>query len=386
MEIYYEKQRFIAKFLRFIGKLLLLIAILVFLYVLLLHLNVVSYYRSYSLYIIIGAWILLVLGFIFLILAAKANKRKNIRFDGTIIKFCFGREVEHEFNIKNIDEMFNYRLNKDIPFGFSDSLAFRFHKNEVWESISSKFYTKKGNSSLILINDINSVYANLKLNRSIKEIDDTQGVRFAYLSLKDEKDVDHQLKNFEKTITQYGNTYGSFENERVVVTIDSIYYNKKNMASTLKKDYIRIKKHEGNHAQYHQNDIIEFYNSNDELIKAFDTTLMINGLYFKLLVKTIFEEKKDYMDTNNLEKVVSEDNIDLDNKEEKSTNEIIIDNNENISDEIKVDNKEDQVIDEIDTTKLVSDDINNNEMLDKALAKDDDSIEIIDLNDKDKEV
>lgn len=339
MEIYYEKQKFAAKLFKFLSRLCLVVAILLAIYTALLYFNLINYYHSYFNYIAGGAIAALILTIFFLILEIRANKRKNIRFDGTIIKFCLGREVEHEFNVKNIDEMFNFRSTAKIPFGYSDSLAFRFHKNEVCESITSAYQTKKGTSSLNLIEDINSVYANLKLNRSIKEIDETQGVRFIYLSLAEaEQDdllaVDKELKNFEKTITHYGNTYGAFESERVVVTSDSVYYNKKNLASTLHRDYIRIKRHDSaNSEDYHHNDIIEFYNHHDELIKRFDTTLMINGLYFKLLICTIFEEKKDYMNPNEVEKNVEEATLAVENE----TTQSAIDENSKDEQRVKTD-------------------------------------------------
>jgi hypothetical protein len=293
MEVYYDKQKISVKICRFFSKLLLLVGIIMISYSGLLYFKVLTSFNDYFNIITFGAIALLIGGIVFFIISKLINKRKNIRFDGTIIRFCVNKEVEHEFNIRNIDELFNFRSDSRIPFGSQDNLAFRFHKNEVWEVIPSNYLSRKKQTSSFLINDINNVYANIKLNRSIKEIDDTQGVRFIYLSVNDDQDINSELQNFEKTFTQYGNTYGAFESNRVVLTNDSIYYNKKCLASINNKDYIKLRKHDIIEDKYYHSDIVDIYNNNDDLIMSLDLTLMMNALYFKLLLLTIFEEQRE---------------------------------------------------------------------------------------------
>lgn len=238
-------------------------------------------------YLIVG---LFILWLVLLIVKKVLNKRRNIKFDGTIISFCHGKEIEYEFDIKKIDELFNYRSNEEIPYSYHDAMVFRFHKNEVWTSIDSTLYNQVSKkSSIQLIREINDVYANIKFQRAIKELDESQGVRFKYLKVGNEQDFNEVLTSFEKSFASYNNTYGAFESDRIVITKNSLYYNKECIATINNGDYMCVKPFEFKDDYYHS-DVLEFYNKDDILIKEIDLALVVNSQLFKTLAKAIFEK------------------------------------------------------------------------------------------------
>lgn len=297
MDIYYEKISGKVKVLGAFAKIFLVLAIIAGVIFALQQFDILNYYTSYKTYIKYAAIALIVLSILFFIIRKIVNKRKNIRFDGKIIKFCVNNYVEHEFDLKQIDEMFTYRTIPEITYGMQDALAFRFHKNDTWETITSELKNGKKQSSIVLIKDIKAAYAHIKTQRALNQLSSSQGVRFRYLALNSEDnpttdDYNNTLRKLEETFKNYTNTYGDFNLDRLVITNDSLYHNKYRIASINDSDYIKIRSLHNNNDNYCVSDVIDFYNHKDELIISIDLTLVINADLFKSLCLSVFTEVK----------------------------------------------------------------------------------------------
>jgi len=294
MNIYYEKVATKVKVIGFFAKLFIFLGIVAGVVFALQHFEVLNYYTSYQTYIKYSAIALFVFGVLLLIISMIVNKRKNIRFDGQVIKLCVNNHVEHEFDLKKVDEIFNYRSLPMITYGLQDSLAFRFHKNDIWETISSDLKNSRTKqSSIHLINDITEAYARIKSQRAIVEMNSSQGIRFRYLSLGHDKeytqdDYNEKLREFEATFKNYNNTYGGFSMDRLVITNDSLYLNKNRVANINEGDYAVARSLHNYNEQYHTSDIIDIFNKNDDLILSVDLTLVINSELFKSLSLSVF--------------------------------------------------------------------------------------------------
>lgn len=297
MKIYYEKQKFLAIFLKFMAILATFSTLSLIMMVILQSYKYIDYYLEYQQSIQLAAIISSVLLVFFIITYNIVKKRKNIRFDGKTIQFCINNYVESEFDLRKLDELFKYRSIKNIKYGYQDALAFRFHKNDVWESIDSSYTNLKTNEkSIVLLNDINQAYAYIKSQRVIKQISPSQGVRFRYLVLESvnasKEDYDNALKEFENTFSKYTNTYGGFNLDRLVITSDSLYYNRDKVASTKSGCYVSISKINEDNKKYLFSEIINFLNKNNELIISIDTTRVVNNELFKTLVLSVFTLKE----------------------------------------------------------------------------------------------
>lgn len=295
MNIYYEKKKGVVKFLSFLVGLVFVVGIAGFVIYGLQEFKIMTYYKSYHNIILYGAIALVVFCLILLIIRKITNKRKNVRFDGQMIKFCVNNYVEHEFDLRKVDEIINYRTKPEITYGLADAIAFRFHKNEIWTTITSELYdSKHKKNSMQLIRDINQTYAHIKSQRAIKQMSSSQGVRFRQLSLAEDKtkdDYNEMLKKLEKTFTQYSNTYGDFDLTRLVVTNDSLYVNKDRTVTINEGDYIKVKSLHNHNDNYYTSEEIEFYNREDKLILTIDLTLVINAELFKTLCLSVFTTK-----------------------------------------------------------------------------------------------
>lgn len=296
MRIYYEKQKFIVVFLKFLAFIAFLATIFFGIIFGLQHYRIVYDYLEYQDQIqllIIGCGILFV---VLYIIARVVKKRKNIRFDGRTIKFCINNYVESEFDLKKIDELFKYRSSPKIDYGYQDALAFRFHKNDIWENIDSSYTNlKTKEKSSVLISEINQAYAYIKSQRVIKQISPSQGVRFRYLTLEDsnanDEEYNNVLKELESSFHNYTNTYGNFNLDRLVVTNDSLYYNRDKIASIKNGCFVDIKKVNPENKKYLSSEKILFLNRRNELIISIDTTRVVNSELFKTLVLSIFPYK-----------------------------------------------------------------------------------------------
>ncbi|MDL2211296.1 hypothetical protein LJB88_00250 [Erysipelotrichaceae bacterium OttesenSCG-928-M19] len=298
MNIYYDKVALRVKIISFFAKLFLLIAFLGALVFSLQHFNILNYYTSYNSLIKYVAITIFVIALVLFIIKKLVNRRKNVRFDGEVIKFCVNNYVEHEFALKQIDEMFNYRSIPEITYGMQDALAFRFHKNETWETITSTLKNPKTKeSSIVLIKDINTAYAKIKSQRAVGKMTSSQGVRFRYLSLGKDKeytidDYNAALKKFEATFKDYNNTYGDFEIDRLVITNDSLYHNKYRVASINDGDYIKVRMAHDANDKYYISEYIDFYNNHNDLVLTIDLTLVVNAELFKTLCLSVFTVQK----------------------------------------------------------------------------------------------
>ncbi|MDF9867749.1 hypothetical protein OKW22_001327 [Bacilli bacterium PM5-3] len=295
MNIYYEKTDVKVKVISFISAIVLIVGFLAAIAFALQYFDILKYYTSYHTYLKYAAIGLIVLGIILLIIKKIINKRKNVRFDGEVIKLCINNYVEHEFDLRKIDEIFNYRTNPEIPYGMQDALAFRFHKNDIWETVTSSLKNSKTKQSgVTLVKDINEAYAKIKSQRALAKMNSSQGVRFRYLSINNEKnskeDYNNKLIEFEKTFKDYNNTYGGFDVERLVVTSDALYVNKHREATINDSDYVLLRKNHNNNETYFISDYLDFYNKNDELIISIDLTLVVNSELFKELCLSVFSK------------------------------------------------------------------------------------------------
>ena len=293
MNIYYEKVAFKVKFVAFLAKLALLLGIVGALVYALQYFEVIDNFIKQQSLILFGTTGLFVLGFLLFIIKNIINKRKNVRFDGEVIKLCLNNYVEHEFDLRKIDEIFNYRTKADIAYGLHDGLAFRFHKNDIWETITASLTDSKNKQSgITLIKDINDAYAKLKSKRALAQMSSDQGVRFRYLTLGEgehsQEDYNKQLVEYEKTFKDYNNTYGGFDLDRLVVTTDALYFNKHREASVKKGDYAIIRNDNKDNDQYYASSIVDFYNKEAELLISIDLSLVVNAKLFEELAKAIF--------------------------------------------------------------------------------------------------
>ncbi|MEG0364455.1 MAG: hypothetical protein RR577_02385, partial [Erysipelotrichales bacterium] len=224
MNIYYDKKSTKTKVLGFFSVIFLLLSAVSGALLLAYTFKFITEYKEYLFYLQVAFVVFLVLMILFFIFKKVSNKRKNVRFDGRIIKLCVNNNVEHEFDLRKLDEIFNYRNDQTMTYGLQNALAFRFHKNEIWETIENDLYNKKTKkNSLELIRDINTAYALIKSQRALKEINAKQGVRFRYLKVKDVEDANldeknNALRQFEQTLNNYSNTYGGMDVERLVIT------------------------------------------------------------------------------------------------------------------------------------------------------------------------
>lgn len=292
MKIYYAKKSGFVKFINFLNTIMFILILIAIAFYLLQRYEIYTNYSEYYSFSLYVAIILAILWFLLVILSAVVNKRKNIRFDGQIIQFCTNNNVEHEFDIRKIDEIFNYRSNPHITYGFQDCMAFRFHKNEIWTTINSNLRNKKTNkTSIELIRDINKAYADIKSQRAIKQMSSEQGVRFKMLSLEGEADKDqynNALKEFEQTFNTYSNTYGEFNTKKIVITNESIFIDNVKLASINKRDYVIVKPIHKENDNYLVSDNLIFYNKEDEQIGDIDLTLVMNADLLKVLVLSLF--------------------------------------------------------------------------------------------------
>lgn len=325
MRIYYEKYKFsviLLKLLTFVA----LIATIFFgaIYALQhfrIYLDYLEFQDQIQYLIFVSAIAFLVL----LIITKVINKRKNIRFDGKTIKFCINNYEESEFDLRKIDELIKYRSSTKIKYGYQDALAFRFHKNDIWENIDSSFTNKKTKEkSSVLINEINQAYAYIKSQRIIKEISPSQGVRFRYLILDNNKasddDYDNTLKELEHSFDNYTNTYGGFNLDRLVVTNESLYYNRDMLASLRSGCFVTIRMINPMKKNFLNSEKLLFINRNNELIISIDTTRVINSELFKTLILSVFpyKEIKD-------EDIIVKENNKIDSIENNSNESLIVD-------------------------------------------------------------
>lgn len=310
MKIYYEKQKFLVSFLKFLAVLTFLstaalITITLMKPEYIFDIDYIEYQYIFEISAIISA----VLFIFFVVIRMIIKRRKNIRFDGSTIQFCINNYVESEFDLKKLDELFKYRNTPNIKYGYQDALAFRFHKNDVWESIDSTYTNHKTrDKSNVLINDINQTYARIKAHRVIQQISPSQGVRFRYLVLEDNKasdeDYDNALKEFESTFSKYTNTYGGFNLDRLVITSDSLYYNRDKIASSQNICFVSVNKINKDNKNYLSSEKLNFINKDNELIISIDTTRVVNNELFKNLVLSIFTQK----DVDESDIIIREDN------------------------------------------------------------------------------
>lgn len=292
MKIYYVKKSGFVKFINFLNTIMFILILIALTFYLLQRFEIYTDYSEYYSYSLYAAIIIAILWFFLVILAAVINKRKNITFDGQIIQFRVNKTVEHEFDIRKIDEIFNYRSTPHITYGFQDSMAFRFHKNEIWTTINSSLRNLKNNkSSIELIRDVNNAYANIKSQRAIKQMSSDQGVRFKMLSLPMQADRDqynNALKEFEQTFNSYSNTYGDFITKKIVITNDTIYIDGVKLASINERCYAIAKPFHQQNDNYLVSDTLIFYNKDDEQIGEIDLTLVMNAALFKELALSLF--------------------------------------------------------------------------------------------------
>lgn len=298
MKVYYEKKTKKVKVISFFAKLFIFASIVGGIVFVAQQFEYLKYALRFKIDIRNAAVVLFGLGVVLLIIAKILNKRKNVKFDGNVIKFCVNNYIEHEFDLKKIDEMFNYRDSENITYGLQNAIAFRFHKNETWETIDSSLYNSKTKkSSIELIRDINVAYASIKTQRALKEMSNTKGIRFRYLTIElgKEANIDERnaaLKDFEKLFKGYSNTYGSFQLDRLVLTNDSFLHNKERIASKNNGDYIRVVPvYSGINTDFLKSDFIEFYNAQDELKTTIDLTQVVNGELFKSICLAVFDLK-----------------------------------------------------------------------------------------------
>lgn len=293
MSIYYDKKPFSAKFMNFFAFIFFFGGLLAYLLYFAHQYNYVSRYKEYQLMILIAAIALTFLWLLCLILGSVLNRRKNILFDGTNIKFRVKRNVEHEFDIRLIDEMINFRSNRKVEYGYQDKMAFRFHKNEIWTTIDSSLYNKKQKvSSVQLIKDIEEAYAKIKMERVKDILNTNQGVRFRMLSLEGEEvtkeDYGNAFLDFGRNINNYSNTYDPFITNKIVVTKDAIFIGKDRVASASDGDYVYFKPIIKTTSKYMYSEMIEFYNRKGELIYSLESNLIVNSEFFKMLTQSIF--------------------------------------------------------------------------------------------------
>lgn len=292
MEIYYEKIKIKVKVIRFFARLLMLIGVAGGVLFALQYFEIIQYYLTYHQLIKIASLSIIGISIFMFLLSIVMNKRDNVRFDGQVVKFYENFKELHEFDLRKIDEIFNYRSNKEIPYGYQNSIAFRFHKNEVWETINDDLYNKKTKkSSVQLIRDINEAYAKIKTERALSEMTSEQGIRFRYLGInksEGKEEINNHLVEFEKTFKNYTNAYGEFELNRLVITNDSIYLNKEKIASINNGDYAKERELQNYNIKYLNSSVIDIFDKNDKIITSIDLTLVINAQLFKSLCLSVF--------------------------------------------------------------------------------------------------
>ncbi|WP_423363631.1 hypothetical protein [Mycoplasma sp. P36-A1] len=270
----------------------------------LVHFQIIRTFQPYKTFDIYITIVLLVLAILTLVIAKATDKRDNILYDGTNIKFRTNKKINEEYKLKDIEQMVPIRKDLGIAYGMCNALAFRMSKDSNWILITSEYYRKgrkikDAKTSIELIKTILSDYSTIKTQRAIKEIDDQKGVIFSYLIIKDKSmnDIDVRnayLKKFEAQILNSNphsdNTkYGDFLPNKLVLTKDSLYINKTLVATIKESDYVEIRtKFKRASEDYYTYDIIDFYDKNSRLIISIDLALVINSEFFKSMVKSIF--------------------------------------------------------------------------------------------------
>ena len=141
----------------------------------------------------------------------------------------------------------------------------------------------------------------MKTQRFINDAQASKAVRFIYLVTPKEMDnLDERnncLKKFETIIKESNassdpNNYGIFRPNNLDVSKDSLYINKKLVATSKENYYIKIRsKYPTAASDFYAYEVIDFYNHEDKLVVSIDLTLVINSEFFKMLVKSIFIDK-----------------------------------------------------------------------------------------------